>query len=84
MIKAFGEEDGYFGNWGILDQKLALQWVNHYIGNLGGDADNVTISGCSAGGQSTMVHLSSPASWPYFNKVVSFSSPNGIPFKVNP
>lgn len=71
------------GNWGILDQQVALQWVNRYIGALGGDPENVAISGCSAGGQSTMVHLSSPTSWPYFNKVVAFSSPNGIPFKVS-
>jgi carboxylesterase type B len=41
----------------------------------------VTITGCSAGGQSTMLHLTSPQSWPYFSKVVSFSGPNGIPYK---
>ena len=80
--EAFEAEDGVKGNWGIHDQRAALQWVNRYISHLGGDPDQVTISGCSAGGQSTMVHLTSPKSWPYFSKVFSFSAPNGMPYKT--
>ena len=77
----FMNEDGVMGNWGTLDQRMGLLWVNRYIHNMGGDSTKVTISGCSAGGQSTMVHLTSPDSWPFFSKVVSFSGPNGIPYK---
>jgi len=80
--KEFMTEDGVMGNFGILDQRMALLWVSKYIHNLGGDASQVTISGCSAGGQSVMVHLTSPNSWAYYSKVASFSSPNGIPYKT--
>ena len=77
----FMKEDGFLGNFGSYDQRMALVWVNKFIENVGGDPTQVTISGCSAGGQSTMLHLTSPDSWPYFNKVVSFSGPNGLPYK---
>lgn len=44
-------------NVGILDQKEALRWVQRYISAFGGDPNQVTISGQSAGGQSVMLHL---------------------------
>ena len=74
-------ENGWMGNWGILDQRIALKWVNEHIHNVGGDKNSVTISGCSAGGQATQVHLTSPDSWAYFHKIVSFSSPNGLAYR---
>ncbi|KAK8196504.1 hypothetical protein M8818_006669 [Zalaria obscura] len=42
-------------NAGILDQTFALQWVQDYIGQFGGNASMVTISGESAGGGSVML-----------------------------
>lgn len=42
-------------NAGILDQTFALQWVQSYIGQFGGNASAVTISGLSAGGGSVML-----------------------------
>ena len=47
-----------------------------------GNPNDVTITGCSAGGQSVLVHLTSPQSWPYFHKALTFSAPLGLPFKT--
>ena len=41
----FIAEDGVMGNFGTLDQRMAMQWVKKHISNLGGDPDKVTISG---------------------------------------
>lgn len=48
------KEDGFAGNgnFGFTDQKVALDWVQRYIFNFGGDPDNVTVVGQSAGGVS--------------------------------
>lgn len=46
----------------IFDQRLALQWVQENIAKFGGDADNVTLFGESAGSWSTYLHYLSPNS----------------------
>lgn len=50
------------GNFGLKDQRLALQWVQRYIRSFGGDPDMVTLFGHSAGGVSTHLHMLSPGS----------------------
>jgi para-nitrobenzyl esterase len=58
------------GNYGLLDQRAALQWVRDNIAHFGGDPWNVTIAGTSAGGQSVGLHLVSPGSAPFFQRAI--------------
>jgi para-nitrobenzyl esterase len=68
------DNDGVFhsGNYNYLDQLKALEWVNKNIASFGGDPNNVTLFGESAGGISTCLHLSSPmsANSGYFHKAI--------------
>jgi para-nitrobenzyl esterase len=58
------------GNYGILDQQLALEWVQQNISAFGGDPDNVTIFGQSAGGLSVLANLASPGAAGLFHKAI--------------
>jgi carboxylesterase type B len=53
---------GVPGNNGLKDQVMALRWIQQNIKQFGGDLDNVTIFGASAGGASVQYHLMSPMS----------------------
>lgn len=57
-------------NFGLLDQKAGLEWVRRNIANFGGDPDNITIGGQSAGAASVLAHMSTPASNSLFKKAV--------------
>ncbi|WP_246257087.1 carboxylesterase/lipase family protein [Pararobbsia alpina] len=58
------------GNYGDLDKVRALQWVKQNIGAFGGDADNVTIAGQSAGAGSVCWMLGSPAAASLFHQAI--------------
>ncbi len=61
---------GITPNIGILDQIAALKWVKENIEGFGGDPNNITIFGESAGGSSVAILLTSPASRGLFQKAI--------------
>ncbi len=67
-------DEGYgAGNFGLLDQIKALEWVQDNIGNFGGDKNNVTIMGQSAGAGSVNALMASPLAKGLFTAAVSAS-----------
>jgi carboxylesterase type B len=73
--------EGMTGNYGFLDQQMALEWVRDNIRAFGGDPDRVTIFGESAGAMSVGLHLISPQSRGLFRAAIMESNPYGIPYK---
>ncbi|GAB0095021.1 Carboxylic ester hydrolase [Sergentomyia squamirostris] len=61
---------GITGNAGLKDQLLALTWVRDNIQNFGGDPQNITLFGESAGAASVHLHLLSKKSNPLFQRVI--------------
>src|SRR5215469_16613267 len=75
------EGNGSAGNYGLLDMVAALQWVKKNIGNFGGNSDNVTIFGESAGSFAVSTLMASPLAQGLFAKAIGESGgafPGGI------
>lgn len=62
-------------NYYLMDQIQALKWVRDNIAAFGGDPENVTIFGESAGAVSVNQLMAVPQAWPYFSKAIAESGP---------
>lgn len=64
------EELGFSGNQGLLDQIAALEWISENIAAFGGNPDNITIMGQSAGAMSSHVLTFSPLAAPMIHQAI--------------
>jgi para-nitrobenzyl esterase len=71
---ALDAEGHLAGNYGLIDQQFALQWVRRNIGAFGGDRNRVTIFGESSGGFSIYSNLASPTAGGLFQRAISESA----------
>jgi para-nitrobenzyl esterase len=74
-IEGFAQVDGAQANRGLLDQVAALEWVRNNIRVFGGDPDQVTVFGQSAGGGSVAALLAMPRAAGLFRRAVAQSVP---------
>ncbi len=65
---------GASGDYGMLDQVAVLKWVRENIARFGGDPNNVTLAGLSAGSVSSSAQHASPLSRGLFQKVMGISA----------
>ena len=72
-LPELAEEAGYTGNYGLVDQMTAIQWVKNNIASFGGDSENITIMGQSAGAASVQMQCQSPLTDGLFQKAIMSS-----------
>ncbi len=73
-LKQLADEAGHTGNYGLFDQIAALQWVRNNIRSFGGNPDNITIMGQSAGAMSVSALCLTPLTDGMFTKAVMSSA----------
>lgn len=73
-------EKGISGNYGLLDQIAALKWVRRNIASFGGDPENITIAGQSAGAACVQALVCSPLTKGLYVKAIMQSGGGPSPF----
>ncbi|MBN0987795.1 carboxylesterase/lipase family protein [Amphritea pacifica] len=74
-VDGFMHLEGAPDNRGLLDQIMAIEWVKNNIAGFGGDADQITIAGQSAGAESVAILLGTPKAQGLFQKAIMQSPP---------
>ncbi|MEV0683528.1 carboxylesterase family protein [Nocardia sp. NPDC050378] len=82
-ISGFAVLDGAPSNRGLHDQLCALRWVRENIAAFGGDPDNVTIFGESAGGMSVAALMAAPQSAGLFRRAIMQSGNGSVAAEVD-
>ena len=59
-----------YANFGFLDQRAGIQWVKENIAKFGGDPENITVFGQSAGAASVLAQICSPMNHGLFQKAI--------------
>jgi para-nitrobenzyl esterase len=72
------------GNYGLMDQIAALQWIQRNISNFGGDPANITIAGQSAGAMSVSMLMASPQAKNLFQRAIGESGGLFEPLQLAP
>lgn len=70
------------GNAGMFDQLMAMQWVHENIAAFGGNPENITLFGESAGAVSVAFHLLSPLSRNFFSQAIMQSGSAACPWGI--
>ncbi|MCX6512823.1 MAG: carboxylesterase/lipase family protein [Actinobacteria bacterium] len=73
--RALRDADGQVGNYGLMDQVAALEWVRENIAGFGGDPGNVTLFGESAGSIGIAALLGAPSARGLFQRAILESGP---------
>lgn len=69
---------------GLKDQQLALRWLKQHITHFGGDPEQITLFGQSAGGASTHLHVLMDSSAGLFRRAIVMSGSAGNYWAVQP
>lgn len=82
-VGALGFLDGLgeTGNFGIMDQRLAIEWIYENIEYFGGNKNDITLTGHSAGAMSAVVHMVSPIMKNIFQKVILMGTPFAVQYR---
>ena len=75
------QQPDFPGNFGFLDQRYGTMWVKRNIAAFGGDPNNITIGGQSAGGGSVMAQVVSPLNKGLFQRAICDSGLELVPYK---
>ena len=71
QLNELEEGQTWRGSWGLQDQVAGMKWMNVFGGIFGGDPNNLTLIGGSAGSESCWRHFTTPYAWPYFTRIAA-------------